>query len=222
MANQLASYRTCMISNEMTVRNETTVQRLAAKKHGVTGASLLPAIANRRSPRAFHPGRPITEAELLPLLEAARWAASSNNLQPWRLAWALKGEPAFDRLLRSLNPGNGAWAHRASALLLGCAVLRRPDGTSNRHAVHDLGQALAQLAIQATSQGLVVHQMGGFNLDKARDALAVPDGIEPYTAVAIGWPGDPALLGEEHRAMERAPRIRLPLLEVAPRGGWNR
>jgi nitroreductase len=205
-----------MISNDM------SVQRLSATKHGVTGPALLPAIANRWSPRAFHPGQPITEAQLLPLLEAARWAASCNNLQPWRLAWVLNGEPAFDRILGCLNPGNAVWAHRAAALLLGCAVLRRPDGPLNRHAVHDLGQALAQLAIQATAQGLGVHQMGGFNRDKARDALAVPEGIEPYTVVAIGWPGDPALLGEEHRAMEQAPRIRLPLVEVAPRGGWNR
>lgn len=204
-----------MISNEM------TVQGLAVRKRGVTGPALLPAIANRRSPRAFHPSRPITEAELLPLLEAARWAASCNNLQPWRLAWALKREPAFDLILRCLNPGNAVWAHRAGALLVGCAVLNRPDGTPNRHAVHDLGQALAQLAIQATAQGLCVHQMGGFNVDKARDALAVPEGIEPYTVVAIGWPGDPALLAAEHRAMEIAPRIRRPLVEVAPRGGWR-
>ena len=205
-----------MISNEM------TVQKLAVRRHGITGAALLPAIAKRRSPRAFHPSQPITETELLPLLEAARWAASCNNLQPWRLAWSLRGEPAFGRLLHSLNPGNAVWAHRAGALLLGCAVLSRPDGSPNRHAVHDLGQALAQLAIQATAQGLGVHQMGGFNVDQARNALAVPEGIEPYTVVAIGWPGDPALLGAEHRAMEMAPRIRLPLVEVAPHGGWSR
>ena len=83
---------------------------------------LLDSIAVRRSPRAFDPDRPLAEADLLPLLAAARWAASSSNLQPWRLAWALRGDPAFARLLACLNTGNAAWAHRAGALLLGCAV----------------------------------------------------------------------------------------------------
>lgn len=184
---------------------------------------LLDAIAARWSPRAFDPDRPLTEAEMLPLLEAARWAASSSNLQPWRLAWALRGEPAFDRLLGSLNPGNAAWAHRAGALLLGCAVADKPKGRGpNRHAAHDLGAALAQMAVQAAANGIGMHAMGGFDIEAARSAMAVPEGVEPYTAVALGWPGDPALLDADRRARENAPRERLPLAEVAPRGGWGR
>lgn len=181
---------------------------------------LLPAIAARWSPRAFDPDRALSEEEMRPLLEAARWSASASNLQPWRLAWALRGEPAFERLLGSLAPGNAAWAHRAGALLLGCAVLETPDGKPNRHAAHDLGQALAQLALQATASGLAVHQMGGFDVEAARQAMGVPAGIEPFTAVALGWPGDPALLDEKTRLREAAPRQRLPLAEVARRGGW--
>jgi len=187
----------------------------------VTAAPLLPAIAARWSPRAFDPDRALTEADLTPLLEAARWAASSSNMQPWRLAWALRGEPAFDRILATLAAGNQVWAHRAGALLIGCAVLARPNGTPNRHAAHDLGQALAQLAVQATADGIVLHMMGGFDVAAAREALAVPEGIEPYTAVALGWPGDPALLDEPLRARETAPRERLPLSEIAPRAGWS-
>jgi len=187
----------------------------------VTAAPLLPAIAARWSPRAFDPDRALTEADLTPLLEAARWAASSSNMQPWRLAWALRGEPAFDRILATLAAGNRVWAHRAGALLIGCAVLARPNGAPNRHAAHDLGQALAQLAVQATADGIALHMMGGFDVAAAREALAVPEGIEPYTAVALGWPGDPALLEEPLRARETAPRERLPLAEMAPRGGWS-
>jgi nitroreductase len=187
----------------------------------VTAAPLLPAIAARWSPRAFDPGCPLTEADLTPLLEAARWAASSSNMQPWRLAWALRGEPAFDRILATLAAGNQVWAHRAGALLIGCAVLARPNGAPNRHAAHDLGQALAQLAVQATADGIALHMMGGFDVAAAREALAVPEGIEPYTAVALGWPGDPALLEEPLRARETAPRERLPLAAMAPRGGWS-
>ena len=192
-----------------------------AARHAVTDAPLLDAIAARWSPRAFDPDRALTEADLRPLLEAARWAASSNNLQPWRLAWALRGEAAFGRILGCLSEGNRAWAHRAGALLIGCTVLARPNGAPNRHAAHDLGQALAQLAVQATAAGIALHMMGGFDVAAARAALAVPEGIEPYTAVAIGWPGDPALLDEAVRARETAPRTRLSLDEVAPHGGWG-
>ena len=183
---------------------------------------LLDAIAERWSPRAFDPDRPLSEADVLPLLEAARWAASSSNLQPWRLAWALRGEDAFGRLLSCLNPGNAAWAHRAGALLLGCAVVDKPDGRGpNRHAAHDLGAALAQMAVQAAANGIGMHAMGGFDREAARTALAVPPGVEPFTAVALGWPGDPALLDPDRRAREGAPRVRLPLADIAPRGGWG-
>ena len=183
---------------------------------------LLDAIAERWSPRAFDADRPLTEADMLSVLEAARWAASSSNIQPWRLAWALRGDPAFARLLGCLNTGNAAWAHRAGALLLGCAAVDKPDGRGpNRHAAHDLGAALAQLAVQATANGVATHSMAGFDREAARAALAVPEGVEPYTAVALGWPGDPALLDEERRKREAAPRTRLPLAEVAPRGGWG-
>ncbi|GAN77068.1 nitroreductase family protein [Acidisphaera rubrifaciens] len=192
-----------------------------AARHAVTDAPLLAAIAARWSPRAFDPDRPLTASDLRPLLEAARWAASSNNLQPWRLAWALRGEAAFGRILGCLSEGNRTWAHRAGALLIGCTVLARPNGAPNRHAAHDLGQSLAQLAIQATADGIALHMMGGFDAAAARAALAVPDGIEPYTAVALGWPGDPALLDDALRARETAPRTRLSLDEVAPHGGWG-
>lgn len=196
--------------------------RSAPDRRAPADHPLLDAIAERWSPRAFDPDRPLTEADMMPLLEAARWAASSSNMQPWRLAWTLRGDAAFARLLGSLNTGNTAWAHRAGALVLGCAVLDKPDGKGpNRHAAHDLGAALAQMAVQATANGVATHSMAGFDREAARAALALPDGVEPYTAVALGWPGDPALLDADRRAREGAPRVRLPLAAVAPRGGWG-
>jgi len=196
--------------------------RRGAGRRAPADHPMLDAIAERWSPRAFDADRPLAEIDVLPLLEAARWAASSSNIQPWRLAWALRGDPAFARLFASLNPGNAAWADRAGALVLGCAVVEKPDNKGpNRHAAHDLGAALAQLAVQATANGIATHSMAGFDREAARAALAVPEGVEPYTVVALGWPGDPALLDEERRKREGAPRTRLPLAEVAPRGGWG-
>lgn len=183
---------------------------------------LLDAIADRWSPRAFDAERPFGEAEMLPLLEAARWAASSSNIQPWRLAWTLRGEPAFDRLLECLSGGNKAWAFRAGAFVLGCALLDTPNGTRNRHAAHDLGASLAQMAIQASAAGMAFHAMGGFDRKAAEAALGVPPEIEAFTVLAIGWPADPSILDEERRAREIAPRTRLPLSDIAPRGGWAR
>lgn len=190
-------------------------------KHAASPYPVLAPILTRWSPRAFDPARPVTEAEMLTLLEAARWAPSANNIQPWRLAWALRGEAGFAAILGCLNPGNAGWADRAGALLIGCTVLARPDGTPSRHAAHDLGQALAIMAVQGASMGLGIHQMGGFSVEAARSALAVPEGIEPYTAVAIGWPGDAGHLSEAHAAQEAAARSRHPLDQVAPRGGWR-
>lgn len=189
-------------------------------KRAATDHPLTPPIAARWSPRAFDPDRPLTDRDVLSLLEAARWSASSSNLQPWRFAWSLRGEAGFDALLGSLARSNAAWAHRAGALLLGCAVMNKPDGAPNRHAAHDLGQALAQFTLQAASQGLAVHQMGGFDVEVARAAMRLPAGVEPFTAVALGWPGHPALLDERTREREEAPRERLPLAGISLRGGW--
>lgn len=181
---------------------------------------VLDAILRRWSPCAFDPDRPVGESELMPLLEAARWAASSANAQPWRFAWARSGEPAFGRLLGTLSPGNVGWAHRCGVLMLGCAVVTDGKGGTNMYAQHDLGAAIAQLAVQAAADGLAVHAMGGFDREKARRAMSVPAGIDPVTALAIGWPGDPAALGDARQTREQAARERLPLPQIALHGGW--
>jgi len=181
---------------------------------------ILPVIADRWSPRAFDPDREMREGELACLFEAARWAASSSNLQPWHFVHAFRGDRAFATIRDCLNPTNAAWAGRASVLAIAIARTIREDGRPNRHATHDLGQALASLALQATSMGAAVHQMAGFDPERARRDLGVPEGYEPFTAVAIGWPADPATLPEPLRERELASRRRRPVAEFAFRGGW--
>jgi nitroreductase len=196
-----------------------TLLPIPQAKRADAAPALHPLIA-RAGARAPSTRPAARRGDVLPLLEAARWAASASNIQPWRFAWALRGEAGFDALLGCLAASNAAWAHRAGALMLGCAVQDTPDGKPNRHAAHDLGQALAQLTLQATATGIAVHQMGGFDVEQARLAMRVPAGTEPFTALALGWPGDASLLEERMRLREAAPRERLPLASTALRGGW--
>ncbi len=188
-------------------------------KTAVTRCPILGAIAERWSPRAFD-DRPVDERDLAGLFEAARWAASAFNAQPWRFVYAARGEPAFERLLACLRETNQSWARNAAVLLIAVAKTTHEDGSPNGHAIHDLGQAMATLAIEATARGLHVHQMAGFYPDKARELLGVPDGYEPKTAAAIGYLGEPSRLPDKLRERELAPRQRKPAEELAFRGLW--
>ena len=180
-------------------------------------------IRGRRSPLAYSE-RPVGPEELRSLLEAARWAASSFNQQPWHFVVATKDEPAeYERLLGCIVPANAQWAGRAPVLMLSVAKLTfDANGAPNRHALHDVGQATAQLALQATALGLVVHQMGGFDAARARAEFSIPEGYEPVAAIAVGYPGDPEELPEPLRARERAPRTRRELGEFVFSGRWGR
>ena len=179
-------------------------------------------IRERWSPRAFA-DRPIEAAELRSLLEAAQWAPSCFNEQPWTFIVARREEPdEHRRLLDCLVPGNQAWAEKAPVLMLSVAKLGFDrNGKPNRHAWHDVGLAASQLVLQATSLGLVVHQMAGFDAGKARDVLGIPEGHEPVAAIAVGYPGDPESLPERLREVELGPRRRKSLSEVAYRGRWG-
>jgi len=179
-------------------------------------------IRERRSPRAFS-GRPVEPSKLRGLLEAARWAASSFNQQPWHFIVAAQEHPEeFERLLDCLVPGNAQWARRAPVLMLSVAKLTfDANGKPNRHALHDVGQATANLALQATAVGLAVHQMAGFDAARAREVFAIPEGFEPVAAIAVGYPGDPEELPAALREKERAPRTRRPLGEFVFGGTWG-
>ena len=178
-------------------------------------------LRQRWSPRAFD-DRSIEPEKLRSLFEAARWAPSSNNQQPWRFLVATKENKAgYDRLFNCLMEGNQTWAHRAPVLLLSVAELQFQDGSQNRHALHDTGMAVENLVIQATALGLVAHQMAGFRIDKARADCQIPHDYEPVAMIAIGYPGDPALLSDRLRVREVQPRSRKPVKEFVYSTTWE-
>lgn len=178
-------------------------------------------LRRRWSPRAFDE-RPVEPEKLRSLLEAARWAPSSNNEQPWRFLVATKERKTeYDRLFNCLLEGNQKWVYRVPVLLLSVAKLRFEDGLPNRHSLHDTGMAAENLVLQATALGLAAHQMAGFRLDQARADCQIPAGYEPAAMIAVGYAGDPALLSEHLRAREAQPRVRKPLSELVYSATWE-
>jgi nitroreductase len=173
-------------------------------------------MVRRWSPYGFAE-REVSKADLRSILEAARWAASSYNEQPWGLIVATRDAPeAFQRLVDCLVPGNQEWAGRAGALLL--TTIRRTfthNGKPNRCAEHDLGLAMGNLSLEATARGLHVHQMAGLDLDKARESYHIPKGIDPWTVVAVGYAAEAedASVPENLRQRDRNARSRKPLEE---------
>jgi nitroreductase len=179
-------------------------------------------IAARWSPYAFA-DRPVPKADLLSLFEAARWAPSSYNEQPWSYIVATKENPEeHARLLSCLVEGNRVWAQAAPVLALGCTRLTFVrNGQPNAAAIHDLGLASENLVLEATARGLAVHQMIGILPDRARKIYQVPAEVQPLTGLAIGYAGDPAALPENLRARDAARRGRKPLAEFIFAGKWG-
>ncbi len=180
-----------------------------------------PLLATRRSPYAFST-RPVEAENLRALFEAARWAPSSYNEQPWRFIVATREEPTdYVRVLETLVEGNRTWAQNAPVLTLAVARLDfNQSGRPNRHALYDLGQAVAHLSVEATARGLAVHQMGGFDPARARELFNIPAGYEPVAALAIGYPGTGENLPDSLRKRDLAPRSRKQLGEVVFSGTW--
>ena len=179
-------------------------------------------LAQRWSPYAFQ-DRPVPEADLLSMFEAARWAASSYNEQPWSYVVATKENPdQFQQLLSCLVEFNQVWAKAAPVLALGIVSLKfARNGTPNRAAVHDLGLAAGNLLVEATVRGLCVHQMLGILPDRAREIFEIPEGFEAWTAIAIGYPGEPTQLPDALKARELLPRHRKPLSQFVFGGKWG-
>jgi len=182
-------------------------------------------IRHRWSPRAFDPGREVPRAELMRLFEAARWAPSSLNEQPWRFIVVARDEasPAWRALVASLTPSNLAWAPSAPVLVVGAVRLTlERNEQANPLAWYDTGQAVALLTLQATAQGLSVRQMEGFDREGARAACAIPDGFDPIVLMAIGYAGDPeSLTLDKHREAETRPRQRKSLTDFVYDGRWG-
>jgi len=186
-------------------------------------AFLIHELLRRRwSPLAFG-DRPVTPEQLGSLFEAARWAPSCYNEQPWSFIVATREHPKeFERLAGCLVEANQAWARAAPVLVL--AVAKRcfdRNGQENRHAWYDLGQAVALLTVQAEAMGLRVHQMAGFSAHKARELYSIPDSHEPATAFAIGYYGRHEQLPESLRPREVGPRVRKSLSEFVFSACWG-
>jgi len=191
-------------------------------KHALPDHDIHELIGQRWSPRAFDAARPVSRADVMKLFEAARWAPSSFNAQPWRFI-VLERETHRDvwqRMLATLTPRNQSWA-AAAPLLVVIAVLTtfEQTGTPNMLAWYDAGQAVATMSLQATAQGLGLRQMEGFDRARARLELAVPEGYDIPAVIAVGYVGDPDTLPHEsHRDAERQPRRRKKVEEFVSFG----
>jgi nitroreductase len=194
------------------------MEKPAEASHHIEGL-----IARRWSPRAFQE-RPIEQDKIRSLFEAARWAPSSNNEQPWRFLIATKDNQSdHARLLSCLSEGNTKWAFRAPMLMLSVASLYfEDDGKPNRHAFHDTGMAVENFVLQATALGLQAHQMAGYDVEKARRECQIPSGFEPVAMVAVGYPGDPSMLPDYLRERELKPRERQPIGDFVFAADWGR
>ena len=191
-------------------------------KKAVTDYPILPILAERWSPYGFE-NRPVSETDLCSLFEAARWAASSYNEQPWNYLVATRENSAeFGRLLSCLAEANQAWAKEAPVLILGIVSLRfARNNQDNRAAVHDLGLAAGNLLAEATTRGLSVHHMIGILPDKARELYQIPEFFEAWTAMAIGYKADPTKLADAFRERDMALRQRKPLNKFVFTGRWG-
>ena len=176
-----------------------------------TAVPVHPLLAQRWSPRGFAGDHQLSSSDATALLEAARWAPSANNSQPWRFLLARRGDADFQALAELLAPGNRTWAAHASALLLVVAQTADETGRPRPWALYDAGQAVAALSVQAEAVGLHVHQMGGFDSDAVRHELALTDDLAPVVVVAVGQLDVAAVLPEPLAAREHAPRSREPL-----------
>lgn len=176
---------------------------------------VLPVILHRWSPRSFD-DREVSAADLTKVFEAARWAASSYNEQPWRYFAGKRGSETFKKILGSLMEFNQAWAKSAAVLILGITKTKfSHNNTPNRVALYDLGAASSYLTLQAAALGLATHQMAGFDEGAALKAFEVPEGYVCGAVIALGYQGEPAALtNDQMLAQETAPRSRKALSEI--------
>jgi nitroreductase len=192
-------------------RSTSAADVMTVSKAAITAVPLHPLLAERWSPRALDTAHQLSDAQLTALLEAARWAPSANNSQPWRFAVAHRGTAGFTAVQDTLAPGNQLWAHAASALIVVAAETTGPDGAPRPWAVYDTGQAVAHLTVQAQHEGLDLHQLGGFDRDRVATLLDLPDAVVPLVVLTVGRRDGAADLPDVLAAREQAPRERLPL-----------
>lgn len=195
---------------------------MTQKRAAETSVPIHQILNERWSPRAFD-SRPVEREKLRSLFEAARWAASSFNAQPWYFIIAAKDDAeSYRRVLESFVEFNQGWAKNAPVIGLSVARLNfEHNGQLNRHAFHDVGQAAANLAVQAAAHGLQLHQMAGILPEKARELFSIPQGYEAVAGFALGYPGDPESLPQQLKERELAQRTRKPLASFVFSGKWG-
>ena len=184
-------------------------------RSAVTDYPINPLLSDRHSPYAFDPERHVDAADIQALFEAARWAMSSYNEQPWRYLVGVRGESNNHALIHHcLVEGNQPWAINAPVLALGLVSTQfARNGKPNAAAEHDLGAASALLTVEATARGLCVHQMIGIDAEKIAQTFELPQGIKPLTALAIGYAGDASVVAQNYAERDAAPRSRMPQSE---------
>jgi nitroreductase len=191
-----------------------TPETLEKLKHAPDLPGVLDVVLRRWSPRAYA-DKDVSSEDLTKLFEAARWAASSYNEQPWRFLVGRRGDETYRKIFESLVEFNQSWAKAAPVLVLSVAKkIFTNNAAENRFALHDTGAATANLALEATVLGLHTHSMAGFDAEKARALFAIPQEYEMGSVTAIGYLGDPATLPGALREREEAVRQRKPLKEI--------
>jgi len=191
------------------------------KSNGRSELRIHQMLNDRYSPRAFS-DRDVTDVELELVLEAARWASSSHNEQPWRFLVTRKDQDGHAALLDSLWSMNRSWADKAPILILNMVQRNLAyNDEENYFARHDLGGALAQLTAQATSMGMGLHQLAGFHSDQARQAFQIPEALDVVSVLALGFPGNADMLGEPYRGRELKRTHRRPLKDLVYLGRYK-
>ncbi len=179
-------------------------------------------IRDRWSPRAYA-DKPVPKALLASLFEAARWAASCNNSQPWRFIVATKDNKAeYEKLLQCFNDRNQSWAVTAPVLVVTCADKNLPNGSPSNYGWYDTGAAVAQLTMQAMAHGLWVHQAQGILPDKVRETYKVPADFDICTGFSIGYQGEPEVLPDDYAKREVLPRDRKPVTDLVFTGAFGK
>jgi len=185
-----------------------------------TSVPVHPIIAARWSPRALDPNGQVSDVALRAMLEAARWAPSYGNTQPARYLVGRRGDETYRRIFDVLSKRNKGWAWSAAVLMLCCMATTNEKGALPLPE-YGTGLASENLVLQAVAEGVVAHQMGGFDKAAARESFALPADVEPLTVIAVGTLGPADLLDDDRRAKELAPRHRKPLSEIAFTGEWG-
>ena len=179
-----------------------------------------PLVASRWSPRAYD-SKPVEPEKMQRIFEAARWSASSSNLQPWYFLVGFKGDEVYSKIFDSLVEFNRLWVIHAPVLVLGIAKTTNAKGDVNMFAAYDLGQALAILSLQAREEGVYTHQMGGFDSVGAESSLDIPEGYRAIVAFTIGYLGNAEILHPNLLKLEMNPRVRKPVKEFVFSGSFG-